>query len=285
MPLLWPWPLLLQCEYYAVLLFNGYITIEPKLIMLQRFRHHVFDCRYPGRDATIQCLDDYGSAWIIFNPLWYRVCPDHHTSPQRKIWPVTGLPGQLAYLRPFHPRCWLLIKLWGFGSLSILRRFLWRSLSCIDRRYFCRRMVRAFDSHLLLFPELGFLRRSWLWSVLLLHLLNFAVNQCLAPLVLGYVVTSKGWQWTQFITLMIAFGAYLFGIGVPETYPREILRARARRLGHSIQLAKAQSGVTLAEMAETTLSAPLFMAVSEPIVMMVTLYLALNFAVLFQWVC
>ncbi|KAL8926935.1 MAG: hypothetical protein Q9172_001596 [Xanthocarpia lactea] len=104
-----------------------------------------------------------------------------------------------------------------------------------------------------------------------------------APLVLGYIVTSKGWQWTQYITLMIAFGAYLFGIGVPETYPREILRSRARRLGHNIQLAKAQSGVTLAEMAQTTLFTPLFMAVSEPIVMMVTLYLALNFAVLFQW--
>ncbi|KAL9000209.1 MAG: hypothetical protein Q9169_001111 [Polycauliona sp. 2 TL-2023] len=104
-----------------------------------------------------------------------------------------------------------------------------------------------------------------------------------APLVLGYIVPAKSWQWTQFVTLMIAFGAYLFGIGVPETYPREILRSRARRLGHSIQLAKAESGVTIAEMAQTTLITPMLMAVSEPVVIMVTLYLALNFAVLFQW--
>ncbi|KAL9042481.1 MAG: hypothetical protein Q9180_000572 [Flavoplaca navasiana] len=104
-----------------------------------------------------------------------------------------------------------------------------------------------------------------------------------APLVLGALVTAKGWQWTQFVTLMIAFGVYLFGIGVPETYPREILRARARRFGHSIQLAKAESGVTFAEMAQTTFFTPLSMAVSEPLVVMVTLYLALNFAVLFQW--
>ncbi|KAL8682972.1 MAG: hypothetical protein Q9224_000237 [Gallowayella concinna] len=104
-----------------------------------------------------------------------------------------------------------------------------------------------------------------------------------APLILGYVVSAKSWQWTQFVTLMIAFAAYLFGIGVPETYPREILRSRARRLGHDIQLAKAESGVTLSEMANTTLITPFKMAVSEPIVIMVTLYLALNFAVLFQW--
>ncbi|KAI4225211.1 MAG: hypothetical protein L6R36_004075 [Xanthoria steineri] len=104
-----------------------------------------------------------------------------------------------------------------------------------------------------------------------------------APLVLGAVVTAKSWQWTQFVTLMIAFAAYLLGIGIPETYPREILRSRGRRLGHSIQLAKAESGVTVAEMAQTTIFTPLAMAVSEPVVAMVTLYLALNYAVLFQW--
>ncbi|KAL8729021.1 MAG: hypothetical protein Q9166_005022 [cf. Caloplaca sp. 2 TL-2023] len=36
-------------------------------------------------------------------------------------------------------------------------------------------------------------------------------------------------------------------------------------------------------MAQTTFFTPLFMAVSEPVVIMTTLYLALNFAVLFQW--
>lgn len=82
---------------------------------------------------------------------------------------------------------------------------------------------------------------------------------------------------------MFALAAFLLGVGLPETYPREILRSRARRLGHNIKLAKAESGVTLSEMAQTTLFTPLAMAVSEPVVIMVTLYLALNFAVLFQW--
>lgn len=82
---------------------------------------------------------------------------------------------------------------------------------------------------------------------------------------------------------MITVAAYLLGIGVPETYPREILRSRARRGGYEINLAKAESGVTLGEMAKTTLVTPLAMALTEPVVVLVTLYLSLNFAVLFQW--
>ncbi|KAI4171359.1 MAG: hypothetical protein LQ343_004315 [Gyalolechia ehrenbergii] len=104
-----------------------------------------------------------------------------------------------------------------------------------------------------------------------------------APLVLGYIVSAENWRWTQYVTLIIAVAAYLLGIGVPETYPREILRSRARRGGYEINLAKAENGVTLGEMAQTTLLTPLAMAVSEPVVILVTLYLSLNFAILFQW--
>ncbi|KAL8973143.1 MAG: hypothetical protein Q9197_002467 [Variospora fuerteventurae] len=105
-----------------------------------------------------------------------------------------------------------------------------------------------------------------------------------APIILGYVVPAENWRWTQYVTLMIALAAFLLGVGMPETYPREILRTRARRGGYTINLAKAESGVTLAEMARITIFTPLAMAVSDPVVIIVTLYLALNFAVLFQWV-
>ncbi|KAL9022183.1 MAG: hypothetical protein Q9185_000583 [Variospora sp. 1 TL-2023] len=104
-----------------------------------------------------------------------------------------------------------------------------------------------------------------------------------APIILGYVVPAENWRWTQYVTLMIALAAFLLGVGMPETYPREILRTRARRGGYTINLAKAESGVTLAEMARITIFTPLAMAVSDPVVIIVTLYLALNFAVLFQW--
>jgi MFS transporter, DHA1 family, multidrug resistance protein len=82
---------------------------------------------------------------------------------------------------------------------------------------------------------------------------------------------------------MITLAAYLLGLGQSETYGREILRARARRNNRKLKLPDAQSGVTLAQMARITIVTPLRMLVTEPIVIMCTIYLGLNFAVVFQW--
>jgi MFS transporter, DHA1 family, multidrug resistance protein len=82
---------------------------------------------------------------------------------------------------------------------------------------------------------------------------------------------------------MFMFAAFLFGVGMPETYPREIVRTRAKRAGRPHNLPKAESGVTLAEMAKVTIIDPLIMLVSEPIVIMSSLLLAANFGFLFQW--
>ena len=82
---------------------------------------------------------------------------------------------------------------------------------------------------------------------------------------------------------MFMFAAFLFGIGMPETYPRQIVRTRARRAGLPHNLPKAESGVTLIEMAQVTVVQPLIMLVSEPIVIMSSLLLGANFGFLFQW--
>ncbi|KAI9739171.1 MAG: hypothetical protein M1834_007384 [Cirrosporium novae-zelandiae] len=82
---------------------------------------------------------------------------------------------------------------------------------------------------------------------------------------------------------MLALVAYLFGINFPETYPREIIRARARRTGVPRNLPAAQSDVMLAQMSQLTFFIPLRMLVSEPLVIAISLYLALNFGVFFSW--
>ncbi len=82
---------------------------------------------------------------------------------------------------------------------------------------------------------------------------------------------------------MIALSAYLFGIGLPETYPREILRRRARRAGVHHNLAPALSGVAIGDMAKLTVLDPLIQLVSEPIVMLLTFYLCFNWGILFSW--
>lgn len=83
---------------------------------------------------------------------------------------------------------------------------------------------------------------------------------------------------------MVALAAFLIGIGMPETYNRSLLRRRAARLGHGPpKLLSAQSGVTLADMARVTFLTPAKMLITEPIVALLSIYLAFNFAVLFQW--
>lgn len=83
---------------------------------------------------------------------------------------------------------------------------------------------------------------------------------------------------------MLALAALLLGIGLPETYNRSILRRRAGRLGLPLpKLLPAQSGVTLRDMAQVTFLTPVKMLFAEPIVTLISLYVAFNFAVLFQW--
>lgn len=71
---------------------------------------------------------------------------------------------------------------------------------------------------------------------------------------------------------------------MPETYNRSILRRRAARLGLAPpKLLSAQSGVTMIDMSHVTFFTPLKMLITEPIVALLSVYLAFNFALLFQW--
>ena len=88
----------------------------------------------------------------------------------------------------------------------------------------------------------------------------------IGPIVGGFLFAYGGWRWTQWIVLILGFGVYLFGIAQPDTYPREIQRRRAKRNNQPLNLPRAQSGVTLKEMATVTLIEPLKMLFSEPIV-------------------
>ena len=83
---------------------------------------------------------------------------------------------------------------------------------------------------------------------------------------------------------MLALAALLFGIGLPETYQREILRRRAKRRGlPALNLAPARSGVTLVEMFRATVLTPFKMFFIEPVVIVITLYLGFNFGIIFSF--
>ncbi|PVH95396.1 MFS general substrate transporter [Periconia macrospinosa] len=104
------------------------------------------------------------------------------------------------------------------------------------------------------------------------------------PVVGNFVVQAGNWRWTEYVTLMLILIVFAFGIGMPETYGREIPRRRnkARGLAPPHQ-PPAESGVTISQMAMTTIINPLKQLVLEPIVIMISFTLAVNWAVTFQW--
>lgn len=109
------------------------------------------------------------------------------------------------------------------------------------------------------------------------------IGAALGPLIGGFVVASKGWRWSGYVSLMISFGVFLFGIGLPESNQREIPRRRAKLQKVILNQPPAQSGVTFAQMFKITVITPFIMLFSEPIVLLTTIHLMLNWAVLFSW--
>lgn len=71
---------------------------------------------------------------------------------------------------------------------------------------------------------------------------------------------------------------------MPETYGRAILRRQAKAsLQPNFRLPKAQSGESIGEMLHITFLSPLKMLISEPLVILCSLYLGFNFAIIFSF--
>lgn len=101
------------------------------------------------------------------------------------------------------------------------------------------------------------------------------------PIIGSYVSESYlRWPWTQWLTLIMAalFGVIAW-ICVPETYPPVLLSRRAKYLRHStgnwaLHAKHEESVVNLKEIANKYLLRPARMMILEPILALITLYLA-----------
>ena len=108
-------------------------------------------------------------------------------------------------------------------------------------------------------------------------------NGCTGPIILGPVLgATSDWRYTQFIPLMFALASLLFGVGMPETYVREIVRRDARQNKTAHNLPPAASGESIQDMARYTIIDPLIMLVSEPLVIVSALLVGTAFAVTFS---
>ena len=106
----------------------------------------------------------------------------------------------------------------------------------------------------------------------------------LGPLAGGYIVqASQGWRWTQFYSAALCALVGIFGLGISESYQREIPRRRARRQGRTYQEDPPLSGSTIGQMARVTVLDPLIQVFTEPLGFMATFLVCFTFAVAFQW--
>lgn len=95
----------------------------------------------------------------------------------------------------------------------------------------------------------------------------------LAPLIGGFVVQAKNWQWTQWTAVMVTVATYLPVLLTKETYKKVILQRRAIRLGLSDASSQSTSMRRAFRHFLTVLvQRPLHMLFTEPIVTLVSLY-------------
>lgn len=110
----------------------------------------------------------------------------------------------------------------------------------------------------------------------------------IAPFVGGFIVMSDlGWRWTEWITAILGFiGLALSLIFLEETYPPVILvnkaadlRRRTRNWG--IHAKHEEIEIDLRELLEKNLSRPMRMLFTEPIVLLISIYMAFIYGLLY----
>ncbi|PWY70690.1 MFS multidrug transporter [Aspergillus eucalypticola CBS 122712] len=114
------------------------------------------------------------------------------------------------------------------------------------------------------------------------------IGPVLGPIVGGYLTDSYlGWRWTAWITLIASgsFGLLAFII-VPETYAPRILQKRAARLrretgNEALHSLLDNARPTMNDIVTKYLLRPVLMLFLEPILLLITLYLALVYGILY----
>lgn len=110
----------------------------------------------------------------------------------------------------------------------------------------------------------------------------------MAPFIGGFITMSYlGWRWTEYIVGIMGFFAFgLNLIFLEETYPPAILVSKAaelrRRTGNwGIHARQDEIEIDLRELLEKNFSRPLRMLVSEPIVLLLSIYMAFVYGLLY----
>lgn len=110
------------------------------------------------------------------------------------------------------------------------------------------------------------------------------IGSLLGPLIGGFVVPAKGWRWTQWTTLFFAATVFPMLGFVHESYRKVIIRRIARR--EHLELAEPQRDPSkiFMQFLSSTITRPVHMLFTEPIVGFVCLYCSFQFALLYTFI-
>ena len=116
------------------------------------------------------------------------------------------------------------------------------------------------------------------------------LGPAIGPIVCGFVAQDAGWKWVEAVMTIFTGSMGLLGLLVlPETYAPVLLRHRAQRMARLtgaeytsiIELEKGESSITRAFWA--ALSRPLVFLVREPIVTLLSVYMAIIYGTLYSF--
>lgn len=92
-----------------------------------------------------------------------------------------------------------------------------------------------------------------------------------------------GWRWTMWDILFATVPIYIFSLGMQESYKKIILKRRAKKRGIPVVTQGPKGLAAIKLLLTITLTRPVRMLLTEPIVTFLSLYVAFVFAVLFAF--
>ncbi|KAF2145439.1 uncharacterized protein K452DRAFT_315686 [Aplosporella prunicola CBS 121167] len=111
----------------------------------------------------------------------------------------------------------------------------------------------------------------------------------LGPIVGGFVGETVGWRWIMAIMAIFSGVLWIFGtFMIPETYAPVLLKARAAKLSqmtgkvYKSKMEVDQGTVTVGEAFKTSLSRPWILLFMEPIVLLLSIYMAIVYGTLYM---
>ncbi|KUJ14061.1 MFS general substrate transporter [Mollisia scopiformis] len=109
------------------------------------------------------------------------------------------------------------------------------------------------------------------------------LGPCLGPVIGGFSATYTEYRWTQWSTIFLALAAYILVLPTSETHRGVLLKRKAKKMNRPPPEPELARKDAIKLLLTITLFRPIRMLVSEPIVLLYSIYNAFTFSVLFAF--